>query len=250
MTRFPYFLIIFLLLTHLGGCSYLNRDNTSSKNLNIDPINWQEQQADCPASALTDKSCPSFKLSSISFKKIPTLNQLIETRLLEVMNAPANISLHDYLTSYLAKANQGDHLTINVDLLEESSVFIVLELSVQTTHATSQYNPKKFTVINFDKQKQQDITLAQAIHPDKTQTFWSVAQISYNQWLEANQLLNNKMFQEDWPFVETTHIALLSKQAILKYDANTLAPYAMGEPQLFISYEQLRDIIKPIYSPR
>lgn len=145
---------------------------------------------------------------------------------------------------------QIDHLTINVDLLEESSVFIVLELSVQTTHATSQYNPKKFAVINFDKQKQQDITLAQAIHPDKTQTFWSVAQISYNQWLEANQLLNNKMFQEDWPFVETTHIALLSKQAILKYDANTLAPYAMGEPQLFISYEQLRDIIKPIYSPR
>lgn len=57
------------------------------------------------------------------------------------------------------------------------------------------------------------------------------------------------MFQEDWPFVETTHIALLSKQAILKYDANTLAPYAMGEPQLFIPYEQLRDIIKPIYSP-
>lgn len=250
MTRFPYFLIFFLLLTHLGGCSYLNRDNTSAKNLNIDPINWHEQQADCTATALVGKSCPSFKLSSVSFKKIPALNQLIETRLLELMNAPENISLHEYLTSFLAKANLGDHLIINVDLLEESSVFVVLELSVQTTHATNQYNPKKFTFINFDKQKQQDISLAKAIHPDKTQTFWSVAQISYNQWLEANQLLNNKMFQEDWPFIETPHIALLSKQAILKYDANTLAPYAMGEPQLFISYEQLRDIIKPIYSPR
>lgn len=249
MAKFTYFPIFFLLLIHLGGCSFLNKNNTSSKNLNIAPINWFEQQAGCNASALSAQTCPSYKLSSISFNKLPILNQLIDNRLLELMNGSDNISLHDYLTSFLAKANQGDHLIINVDLLEESSVFIVLELTVQTAHATSQYDPKRFTIINFDKQKQQDISITKAIHPDKTKAFWSIAQISYNQWLEANQLLNNKMFQEDWPFVETRHIALLSKHAILKYDANTLAPYAMGEPQLFISYDQLREIIKPFYSP-
>lgn len=243
MVKFPCFIILIALLTNLWGCSYFSQQNNT---YNIEPINLYEQQGKCKEAS----SCSSYKLTSLSFKKEAQLNKLIENRLLTLMNASNDLSLKDYLTNFLAKANQGDHLNVHVKLLEENSVFIVLKLSIHETHTTNQYSPKKIAFINYDKNEQKDISLAEAIQPDKIQAFWSIAQIAHTQWLEANQLLNNKMFQEDWPFIETPHAALLSKYLILKYKANELAPYAMGEPMLIISYDQLTNIIKPAYLPR
>ncbi len=248
MTKICYSLIILLLL-NLTGCSFFKKTSDPAKDLDIEPINWYQQQSTCKTT-VEDKNCPSYKVTSINFKKVPTLNTLIEQRVAKLMDIPANVSLKDYLDQFLANAKVGDSIDVNVNLLEKNDIFYVLEIAVQKSLANDHYSPKKFTIINFDKNQQKDITLVDAVKPGQMPAFWSLARTSYNQWLEANQLLNNKMFQEDWPFVETQHIVLLFKHVLLKYDANTLAPYAMGEPTLIINNEQLNGILKPLYLPR
>lgn len=248
MTKIFYSLLI-LLMINLTGCSLFKKNSDSAKDLDIEPINWYQQQATCKTT-VEDKNCPSYKVTSVHFTKAPALNTLVEQRIVKLMDIPANMSLKAYLDQYLAQANVGDSIDINVNLLERNDIFYVLEIAIQKSLANDHYSPKKLAIINFDRKQQKDIGLVEAIKPNKVPAFWTVARTSYNQWLEAKQLLNNKMFQEDWPFVETQHIVLLSKHILLKYDANTLAPYAMGEPTLIIANEQLRDILKAKYLPR
>lgn len=232
----------------MAGCFHLKDNKETTLNPDIEVVNWQKQRTDCNQQAIANNSCPSFKFNGITFKHEPQLNNLIERRLLSLINAPDS-SLWELQQNYLATANGGDKLQLTATILEQTPRLIILELNAEEYQATNTYSPVKIAFINFDKQLKKDIQLVNAIEPDKISTFWSTAQVVYQQWLEFNQLLNNKSYQADWPFIETRHMALLSNGLLLKYDANTLAPYGMGTPTLIIPYNKLEGIVKPHYMP-
>lgn len=243
------FVVIICICCFITGCVFFSGKKDGTSGADVEVINWQEQQKNCIPEELANNNCPTFKFNGVTFKHESQLNDLIEQRLLALLKAH-DPSLWDLQKNYLARANKGDHLQLKATVLEQTPVFIIIELTAKETHTTDIYSPTKITLINYDKNTKKDVTLADAVEPDKLLAFWSTAQVVYKQWLEFNQLLNNKTYQEDWPFIETQHLALLSNELILKYDANTLAPYAMGSPVLIIPYNKLEGIIKPQYMPR
>ncbi|AWM78906.1 hypothetical protein DKL61_00170 [Gammaproteobacteria bacterium ESL0073] len=243
--RYIRYLLISITSLLLCGCSYFKPTSQSD----VTPFNWQHQQPNCKVETQQNNNCPSITYNGLNFNKFKKLNTLINNKFLQILNAEKTTTLEEYLKNNLARANNGYHLNLSVQLMSENDVLIVLMLTVEEIPSTDQYNAQKVRFINFDKHKQKDITLKDAIIMDKTEVFWSTAQIAYKQWLEIQQLLNNETYQEDWPFIKTNNVALLPKQLMLKYSGNTLAPYAMGEPTLFIPYEQLHEILKPEYLP-
>lgn len=240
--------LIIFSFSVLTGCVLSPGKHRNSLSTDVEAINWQEQQKNCKPEELANKSCPTFQFNGITFKHETQLNGLIEQRLLALIKTHES-SLWELQQNYLARANQGDHLLLKATILEQTPVSVVIELTAKETHTTDIYSPTKIALINYDINTKTDVTLADAIEPDKVLAFWSTAQVVYKQWLEFNQLLNNKTYQEDWPFIETHHVVLMSNELILKYDANTLAPYAMGSPVLIIPYNRLEGIIKPQYMP-
>lgn len=239
------YLFTFVIAFFLCSCSYFS----PSLQTDAEPFVWQHKQANCKIETLQDSACPSITYKGLNFNKFKKLNTLIDTKLLQILDAEKATTLDDYFKYILASANDGYQLNISVKLMSENDVLIVLMLTVEEIPSIDQYNAQKVKFINFDKHKQTDITLQNALIRDKTESFWSTAQIAYKQWLEVQQLLNNQTYQENWPFVKTNNVALLPKYLMLKYNGNTLAPYAMGEPTLFIPYAQLNEILKPEYLP-
>ncbi len=245
LMRYSCYLLISLISLLLCSCTYFK----PSPQSNVVPFYWQQQQQNCKVETQRNNNCPSITYNGLNFNTFKKLNTLIDNKFLQILNAEKTTTLEEYLKNNLARANDGYHLNLSVQLISENDVLIVLMLTVEEIPSTDQYNAQKVRFINFDKHKQKDITLKDAIITDKTESFWSTAQIAYKQWLEIQQLLNNESYQEDWPFIKTDNVALLPKQLMLKYNGNTLAPYAMGEPTLFIPYTQLNDILKPEYLP-
>lgn len=216
---------------------------------NIELIIWQQQKADCSELQKSNKTCPSFSFIGMTFKNYPELNRLIEKGLLTLITNDQQTSLWDYQRTFLNSAQINDHLYLEANIVQENDVLIVVELTVKESLADSFYVPLKTLFINFDKNKRRPLQLKDIIYSDKLPSFWTVAQGAYNQWLEINQLLNNDVFLADWPFIKTEDMALLSKSLTLKYQANTIAPYAMGNPVLDIPYDKLDGIIRPEYRP-
>lgn len=243
--RYIYHLTIFFISFLLCSCSYLK----PSSEQDVEAFSWQEQQPNCSTIAIKNNTCPTITYNGLKFKRTKKINTLIDQELLQMLNAEKTTTLEEYLNNNLARANNGYRLNVSAKLMSENDVLVVIMLSIEETPSTDQYSAKDFRFINFDKRKQKNITLKDAIIADKIESFWSTAQLAYKQWLEVQQLLNNKPYQENWPFIKTNNVALLPKQLMLKYAGNTLAPYAMGEPSLFISYEQLKHILKPEYLP-
>lgn len=239
--KIQFTLLFYLSTLYLAGCSYIEPPNDYT------PIHWQTKQESCSSQALAKNTCPTINFSSIAFNNPKQLNTIINQQLLQMLNASKNTSLESYFKNSLARANNGYRLDISVKLLAQNDVLDVLQLSTTEMNTLDQYTPTKISFINYDKRKQKIISLKDAIRPDKMANFWSVVELSYQEWLELEQLLNNKVYQQDWPFVHTQNFALLPKVMLLKYDANTLAPYAMGEPKLFITYNKIKDILKPEY---
>lgn len=241
-----HFIILLFIITSLVACLNLNSKNKTELGKNIEIVNWHQQKKNCNQQQLITNQCPTFKLNGITFKYQPLLNNLIEHKLLTLVNSPNN-SLWNYQQNYLARAKDGDHIHFNITLLEQTATLIVLQLSYEEQNSNDSYTVPKITLINFNKKTQQDLQLTDIIKSDKISAFWNKAQIVYKQWLEINQLLNNETYQQDWPFVKTQNFALLPHGIALKYEANTLAPFALGRPTLVIPYNQLKDILKPQY---
>lgn len=237
-------LFFYLSTLYLTGCSHLDSAQ------DYVPIHWQAKQENCSSDTLANNTCPTISFTGIQFNRPKQLNTVIDQQLLKMLNAPEGSTLQDYFKNSLARSNNGYRLEIIVKLFSENDVLTVLQLSTKEMNTLDQYTPIRISFINYDKPKQQALSLNEAIMPDKITTFWSTAELAYKEWLEFEQLLNNKEYQQDWPFVRTQNFALLPKFMVLKYDANTLAPYAMGEPKLLINYDQIKNIIKPEYLPR
>lgn len=242
------FLLLGLVLLSLAGCInfYGSQD---FENNNIEFTQWKLYKDDC---LVENEQCPVFTLNMVEFKNEPLLNKLVRQRLLRLLNPIVNEgdSLRSYQHSYLVAAQPGDSMTVDVGLVEQDNAMVVLELSITQTFSDDTYSPARICYVNFDKVKQQELMLSDILLASKQIFFEKSVYIAYENWLETNQLLNNQVFQDDWPFLQTDNIALLKDFLVLKYSANTLAPYAMGFPELFIPYNQLQDIIRPEYIPR
>jgi hypothetical protein len=85
--------------------------------------------------------------------------------------------------------------------------------------------------------------------PGQEDAFWKNAELAHQGWMAATKVTDDPNFAKSWPFRKTPNIALTYGAVILKYDVNTIAPYAMGHIELRIPYPRLNGILKPELFP-
>ena len=60
-------------------------------------------------------------------------------------------------------------------------------------------------------------------------------------WLVANE--HGSEFAQQWPFRQTSNIALWKDGVLLKYDVYSIAPYSSGHPEVWVGYEAIEGLL-------
>ena len=232
-------LIAFSLL--IGGCQHFGGEPP----VEVRQILSEQRPAGCP---VQDDSCPLVNIDTQLFENEPALNALIDQRLREMtVNSPdaeVPASLEGYQQAFLRDAEPRWSSYLQAKLREQHAPLLVVELS-SYIHTGGAHGMPGRGFINFDREQDRELKLADVVMPGKEGAFWRVAAKAHQQWLLANE--HDATFSRQWPFQQTSNIAFLRDKVLLKYDVYSIAPYSSGHPELFISHDHLKGIIRPEY---
>ena len=230
-------LIAFSLL--IGGCQHFGGEPP----VEVRQILSEQRPAGCPAQ---DDSCPLVNIDTQLFENEPALNALIDQRLREMtVNSPdaeVPASLEGYQQAFLRDAEPGWSSYLQAKLREQHAPLFVVELS-SYIHTGGAHGMPGRGFINFDREQDRELKLADVVMPGKEGAFWRVAAKAHQQWLLANE--HDATFSCQWPFQQTSNIAFLRDNVLLKYDVYSIAPYSSGHPEIVIPYSDLKGIFKP-----
>ncbi|WP_407292869.1 RsiV family protein [Stutzerimonas zhaodongensis] len=227
----------------ISGCQHLGGESP----VKVRQILSEQRQAGCPEQ---DDSCPLVNIDTQLFENEPVLNALIDQRLREMtVNTPdAQVppSLEGYQQAFLQDAEPGWISYLQAKLREQHGSMLVVELS-SYLHTGGAHGMPGRGFINFDREQDRELKLADVLLPGKEGAFWRVAAKAHQQWLLANE--HDAAFSRQWPFQQTSNVALLRDNILLKYDVYSIAPYSSGHPELEIPYNELSGILKPAFLP-
>ena len=225
----------------IGGCQHF----AGKPPVDVRQILSEQRPTDCPAQ---DDSCPLVNIDTQLFENEPALNALIDQRLREMtVNSPdAQVppSLESYQHAFLQDAEPGWSSYLQAKLREQHGPLLVVELS-SYLHTGGAHGMPGRGFINFDREQDRELKLADVVLPGKEGAFWRVAAKAHQRWLLAND--HDAAFSRQWPFQQTSNVAFLRDKVLLKYDVYSIAPYSSGHPELEIPYKALSGIIQPEY---
>lgn len=228
----------------LAACTSLLPSGASSP---AQRIAWEQRPAGCQ-----DAACPLVNIDTLRFPADPALDGLIEQALLEMTRdapkAPLPPSLKAYEQQFLSQAETGWTSYLQAKVRDRRDDLIIIELS-SYLHTGGAHGMPGRGFINYDRTLQQALSLDDMLLPGRRAVFWEVVQQAHQAWLIREKLDQDDAFVRDWPFQQTANIALTSGALSLKYDVYSIAPYAMGHPELKLPYGRLKGILKPQYLP-
>jgi len=227
----------------IAGCQHFGGEPP----VDVRQVLSEQRAAGCPAQ---DDSCPLVNIDTQLFANEPALNALIDRRLREMtVNSPdaqVPASLEAYQRAFLQNAEPGWSSYLQAKLREQHGPLLVIELS-SYIHTGGAHGMPGRGFINFDREQDRELKLADVLLPGKEGAFWRVAAKAHQQWLLAN--VHGAEFSRQWPFRRTSNIAFLRDKVSLKYDVYSIAPYSSGHPELEIPYNELSGILKPAFLP-
>ncbi|MGM3386415.1 DUF3298 and DUF4163 domain-containing protein [Stutzerimonas stutzeri] len=229
-----------LLLT---GCQHF----LSPPAVEVRQVISEQRPEACPRA---DETCPLVNIDTQVFADEPALNTLIDHRLRRMtINSPEATlpaSLETYQQQFLQQAEPGWSSYLQAKLIDQHDSLLVIELSSYLFTGGAHGMPGR-GFINYDREQDRELKLADVLLPGKEGAFWRVAAKAHQQWLLDNE--HDAAFSRQWPFQQTSNVAFLRDQVLLKYDVYSIAPYSSGHPTLTISYAELDGIVKPAYLP-
>lgn len=227
----------------ISGCQHLGGE----KPVETRQFLSEQRQPGC---APVDDSCPLVNIDTELFDDEPALNALIDLRLrkMTVITPDAQVpaTLEGYQRAFLQDAKAGYVSYLQAKLRQQHGQLLVVELSSYLSMGGAHGMPGR-GFINYDLEQDRELKLSDVLMPGKEGAFWRVAAQAHQQWLNDNG--HDANFARQWPFQQTTNIALLHDKILLKYDVYSIAPYSEGHPELEIPYETLETILKPAYLP-
>lgn len=233
--------ITLALLT--GGCQHLGREQP----VEVRQILSEQRKAGCSAQ---DERCPFVNIDTQLFADEPALNALIDLRLRKMtVNSPeatVPATLEGYQELFLENAKPGWSSYLQAKLREQHGPLLVVELS-SYLHTGGAHGMPGRGFINYDREQDRELKLADVLLPGKEGAFWRAAAKAHQQWLLTNE--HDASFNRQWPFQQTANVALLRDTVLLKYDVYSIAPYSSGHPELKIPYGELDGVLRPMYIP-
>lgn len=192
------------------------------------------------------KECPLVNIDTQTFADEPELNRLIDERLRRMtLNTPDDVlppSLGHYRDRFLREAKPGWSSYLQSKLRERVGSRVVIELSSYHYTGGAHGMPGR-GFINYDLEQNRELKLADLLLPGKEGAFWRTVRQAHQRWLVANG--HDSEFAKQWPFRQTSNIALLKEGVLLKYDVYSIAPYSSGHPEVWVGYGELEGIVKP-----
>ena len=230
----------------LGACQSLFTPNLH-KPLEVKHDAWEHIKPGC-ASA----DCPLVNIDTVHFPDEPQLDMMVQRRLLDLTrNSPdaANTnSLQEYEQQYLAKAQPRNSSYLQAKVREQHDGLVIVELSSYVDDGGAHGTPGR-AFINYSRAQHKALRLDDMLVPGQEDAFWKNAELARQGWLVATKVGDDPAFVKDWPFKKTPNIALTYGAVVLKYDVDTIAPYAMGHIELKIPYPRLNGVLKPELFP-
>ncbi|MFP1681741.1 RsiV family protein [Alloalcanivorax sp. C16-1] len=102
--------------------------------------------------------------------------------------------------------------------------------------------------LNWDLGENHAVPLGRLIESGQESAFWNAAERAHARWVEK-QAPDDAGFREDWPFQQSESYRLTPAGVVLHYDVYSIAPYAMGQPELTVPWKDLEGVIRPRYRP-
>lgn len=230
----------------LGACQSLFQPSMNK------PLDTRRDAFEHVKPGCTAPDCPLFNLDVIHFPSEPALDPIMERGMLQLTRTDANAqlptSLKAYEDSFLAHAPNRYGSYLQSKVRDQHDGLVIVEVSSYLDTGAPEGIPGR-DFINWSRQQQKVLTLADMLVPGEEPAFWKAAEEAHRGWLVDNGLASDPKFVKDWPFKHTTHIALTSAGIILKYDVNTIAPYALGQAEIKVDYQRLNGVIKPALFP-
>ncbi|MDX9666523.1 RsiV family protein [Pseudomonas sp. P5_152] len=230
----------------LGACQSLFEPSYKA------PLETLRDTAETIKPGCTGAECPLVNIDLVRFPGEPQLDGIIERRLLQMTptaaDAPLPVSLAAYREQFLRDAAPRNSSYLQAKVREQHDGLVIIELSSYLDNGTATGKPGR-GFINYSRQEHKVLTLADMLKPGEEQAFWKAAQVAHNSWLISTRLDQEAQFLKAWPFKQTPNVALTTAGVMLKYDVNTIAPYALGHVELKIPYSRLGGILKPELFP-
>lgn len=236
-----------LLALSLGACQSLFQPDYD-KPLKTEREAWEHIKPGC-----TSADCPLVNLDTVHFPEEPTLDTLVQQRLLALTqdnpDLPATPTLQAYQEQFLGRAQTGNSTYLQAKVREQHDGLVIVELSSYLDTGGAHGMPGR-GFITWSRAQHKALSLADMVVPGQEATFWLAAQEAHRGWLIASKLDQDAEFVKNWPFQRTDNIALASDAVVLKYNVYSIAPYAMGHIELKIPYARLNGVIRPELRPR
>jgi hypothetical protein len=207
------------------------------------PEKWKRNKPNCQG-----ENCPFMEVEIDRFKEDKELSTLLERELVNLTSSLTD-SKKTYanlaeLTTDFWKVSEGQwNIFLQSKILHQKKHLIVLELNADT-YLGGAHGIGNTQYLNFDRKTHQRISAAQLFIDDKEPQFWAKIQAQHQAWIKANEL-NDAHSIATWPFIHSNNIALTDKGLTVKYQNYDLAPYAFGQLEFSVPYEQLHGIINP-----
>ncbi|WP_339546007.1 RsiV family protein [Pseudomonas sp. RA_35y_Pfl2_P32] len=230
----------------LGACQSLFEPSYKA------PLETLRDTAETVKPGCTGAECPLVNIDTVRFPGEPQLDGIIERRLLQMTRSTADgplpASLAAYREQFLRDAAPRNSSYLQAKVREQHDGLVIIELSSYLDNGTATGKPGR-GFINYSRQEHKVLTLGDMLKPGEEQAFWKAAQVAHNSWLISTRLDQEAGFLKAWPFKQTPNVALTTAGVMLKYDVNTIAPYALGHVELKIPYSRLGGILKPELFP-
>ncbi|MDR6961350.1 hypothetical protein J2W43_005363 [Pseudomonas brassicacearum] len=230
----------------LGACQSLFEPNYRA------PLETTRDASEQLQPGCASANCPLVNIDTLRFPAEPTLDGIVEKRLLELARstpgAPVAPTLAAYREQFLRSAAPGNSSYLQAKVREQHDGLVIIELSSYLDTGGAHGTPGR-GFINYSRPQHKVLTLSDMLLPGQEEAFWKAAQVAHNSWLISTKLDQEPDFLKQWSFQKTPNVALTYGGVILKYEVSTIAPYALGHIELKIPYPRLNGILKPELFP-
>lgn len=235
-----------VLAVALSACQSLFTPNYRTP-LEVKRDAWEHVKPGC-----SESDCPLVNIDMVHFPALPALDGIVEKRLLQLTedneHGTAPSTLQAYEQQYLASADKRNSSYLQAKVREQHDGIVVVELSSYVMTGGAHGMPGR-GFINWSRREHRELTLKDMLVPGQERAFWQAAEEAHRGWLVASKLDKDADFIRQWPFQQTPNIALTYGGVVLKYNVYSIAPYAMGHPEVKIAYPRLNGVIKPELFP-
>lgn len=228
--------------------------------LGVESVAQEWQAPDCGQA----EACASINAEYLRFPGAPALSAQLESRLFQMLEGvkadggppPAGErSTESYTQAFFeadrAAQNEGSEMppfeaTLKAEVVSQWGDLVVVELAGYVFTGGAHGMPMTEYLV-IDRRGPRQVGLQDMLVEGQRPAFEQALARAYKRWLDHTG--QSADFTAQWPPVPTENVAPMAEAVVVKYNVYDIAPYAQGQPELQIPYDELEGVFKARFIP-